>query len=329
MRLSHSQLGEWPHPFDNNAPGCEFRWALNHIWHAPTVPNMAALVGTALHAAIEADGRAKLTQHEDLTLDQLQNIAARTLDEEIAKADPKALFRNQYDNMRTRCQTMVTAYAQHVQHRYAPTQAPEKEFMVTIGDVQFSGKIDAKARSIIDWKNAKEIINKWGREWIDDAAHADQATAYLLADATVDAVQFVVFACHPDEPLLCHVKTYTVQRDADRATRYVERVKLVADQIKTARDTGQFNARIHPLCRWCGVLGACRLGQAAIAAQGKSPEVPTVAHTDVCGECAAEATAVSYHLRDGKASITFRCANGHEYDLPVASRKKATERDAE
>lgn len=327
MRLSHSQVQEWPDPFGGDSPGCEMKWAFNHLFHVPQAPGEAMILGEGLHAAIEADGAKKLLSNnaECLTLDTLIALAHMAIDKRLAHDDPDGRIADRRENMMARVHSMLAAYVQHVQRRYIPNVPPETEYPAKIGGVDFTGKIDAQTeRAIIDWKTASALIKR-GREWIDDPAHADQAISYMLLSGE-ETVRFIVFACSSDTPDNCVVKTYSLKRaDLDLA-QYENKVAAVAKGITAAKDSGRFRAHLTPLCAWCGFLGACAPGQTWINNSKYSPAVPRIGHTVSC-DC-GEAAPVTGYRYDGEQKAAFwqatceDCGAVFERAVPKSTRKR-------
>ncbi len=264
MRLSHSQMETWQQ--------CELKWALGKVYHAPAAPSDALILGTAFHAALEADGRAWIADRRRMTRDELVAVFHAALDAERAASDPDDLLADQVSTMRRRGVAMIAAYVRDVQPHLAP-EAVEIEVGFTLdNDLTFTGRVDAvTARAVVDWKTAS-------RPWARDAAeHKDQASAYLIAYPARSRVVFVVFACDPEAPDVCAAQTHVATRTEEQLAAYRAQVAQVADAIADARRRNVYVARPTPLCGWCGYLGSCALGRAWLDAAGRVARVPVIA----------------------------------------------------
>ncbi len=262
MYLSHWQIETWEQ--------CQLKWAHGKVYKSPAAPSDALILGTAIHAALEADGAAWIEGQRHIALDGLLDVFAQTLQSELALQDPDGLLADHVDGMHRRGHAMLAAYVAHVQPRYAP-QEVELTATFSVDAITFTGRIDAiTPKAIVDWKTAS-------RPWADDAAaHKDQASAYLAARPDQTQVTFIVFACSPDDPDVCVVRTHPTTRTPAQLAAYQDKVRAVAAEIAAAKAAEVFLARTTPLCGWCGYLGSCPLGRAWLDAAGRRAAVPVV-----------------------------------------------------
>lgn len=305
-RLSHSQVSEWPDSLDTRSPGCAFKWFLNHLTDAPKAPGEAGIVGDGLHRACELDGLAKLAGSQ-LSQGELITIARDEIDRRLAESDPGGSLQGVRHIMMARVESMIGCYVRIAQPRYTPTAPPEYEFLIDIGGVAFGGKVDARtSAAVIDWKNTKELVNKWGKEWIENLEHTDQADAYMLAIPDAPMVRFIVFACHPDQPDVCAMKIYTVQRNEPRAAKYAARVQRTHNEIEAAVLSGAFPAKTGNLCPWCAFIGTCTFGQTWAKIAHKPIAVPALEYVIPCA-CGDEMRAVDFQVQEKRGLVTFAC----------------------
>lgn len=283
--LSHSQVETFSQ--------CPRRWSLEKIERVPRAPSEHLLFGTAVHAAIEADGRRLQAGEAPLPLAALVAAFADGLTTEAVNADPLGLLDALHDTLRLRGLAVLRAYSERVQPHYRPVEVESAfELPIPAGpdtvrqDWAFTGRIDALTvrngvRTIVDFKTAS-------KRWLPGAEHAkDQASAYLWADAT-DCIaeagepqpeRGVTFITLPtfettDGGYTCVVDVRTTQRTPDDIDTYVARVGQVADRMTRVMRLGQATTKTGPLCGWCSCLGVCDEGRAWLRSHGRRPMVP-------------------------------------------------------
>jgi len=262
--LSHSQIELWEK--------CPFAWYLTNVLKVPRAPAEALILGNALHAALEADGRQRIADKEQLGMQELAEIADQAMDDELAKADPSGLLSEaKRFNMRHRVQAMIVAYLNHVAPRYRPLTVEEAFSFDVDTLVHFTGRIDAQtANAIIDWKTS-------GKLWQPgDVDGKDQATAYLIARPEMRQVTFIVFSCHESTPDTCIVQSHIARRTDAQKIAYQAKIRATADDIMRAKKNNRFPLKPGPLCGWCGVLGSCSSGQTWLQTHHREPAVPLV-----------------------------------------------------
>lgn len=260
LALSHSQLETWSQ--------CNLRWRFQKIDRIQAAPSEALILGTAFHAALEADGRAS----ERLKDYQLLAIFEKAFQSELKTADPTGLISNEKRiALRRKAQLMITEYIKTVQPHYDPL-AVEQDFSFMIdNDIQMRGRIDAlTAVSLVDWKTASKPWNP------GDQDHKDQATAYLIARPDQTRVSFAVFAPNGES---CSFQSLATTRTEEQKAQYRLKVLKVADEIRAAKESGNYAANPGPLCGWCGYLGACSAGEAWLKLKGRVPQVPVLRTT--------------------------------------------------
>ena len=259
--LSHSQLETWQQ--------CQLKWRLTKIDKVAKAPSEALILGTAFHAALELDGQ-EIMDHGDKLKDwELLAAFERTMKGELFRNDPGNLItKRQQVSMRAKAQLMILKYIDIVQPTFKPVSV-ESSFTFAVSEaVKFTGRIDAvTARGIVDWKTAS-------KPWEAGTQHGkDQAQAYLTALPEQAQVSFAVFSTDGNSATFQSLAT---QRDEAKAAAYKAKVLDTAQQIQTAKETGQFEAKVGPLCPWCEVQGSCTAGQAWMKLKGKVPQVPVI-----------------------------------------------------
>lgn len=277
--LSHSQTETWTQ--------CRKRWFLQKVEGAPQAPSEALILGTAVHAAIEADGRRIMTGETPANIDVLWCDFVGALDEALRNDDPAGLIVDEsYADMKDKGDAMLQAYVRHLQPRYSPL-AVEDSFTVDLHGApgwRFTGRIDARAcmsdgsLCLIDFKTAS-------KPWERGIEHAKpQASAYLMADserpplAQAQAVVFVVFPVAPDGNggYTCVPQFRVTTRTNAQIDAYARSLVTITEQITAARRSGDFPASTGPLCGGCGVRGSCAEGRAYMARTGRKAWTPEV-----------------------------------------------------
>src|SRR2546422_11401731 len=122
------------------------------------------------------------------------------------------------------------------------------ELRVTALDAPFVGIIDLVGQvedrlTVIDFKTA-------GSDYEDhEAALSDQLTAYALAEPEAEQVALCVLV-KTKEP---RIEWHFAKRSADALAEYLEKVRLVSDDIAAAK----FYKRPGKHCAWCDFLPVC------------------------------------------------------------------------
>ncbi|MBF6588959.1 MAG: PD-(D/E)XK nuclease family protein [Ktedonobacterales bacterium] len=289
--ISHSQIEQFTQ--------CPRRWKLTKIDRVPQAPVAALCLGDAVHQAIEADGTAWITTQKRLSYPQLIHTFTQALDTRLAHDDPTGLIADeQRFQLKRKGMAALHAYVEHVQARYQPL-AVETPFDFPLPDDvedgaatgwRFTGRIDAVTRpdggpgTIVDWK----VL---GKPWNAGDEHGkEQACAYLLAeqvretlDAPASRVTFItlpVVATPDGEGYACVPDARPTTRTSEQVRMYARHVASVAGQIEQACASGDFPARVGPLCGWCGCLGACSDGMRWLREHGRAPAVPVMRAAD-------------------------------------------------
>jgi putative RecB family exonuclease len=264
MNLSHSQIELWNQ--------CQYRWFLTKIKRVPQAPSPDLIVGLALHAALEADGRCFIESANDQRIIASTNVtlvALDALDQELEKQDTEHELPR--DSMQKRVRAMSIAYALQVAPKYRPSEV-EVPFTVPISEsTAFTGRIDGiTPRAIVDFKTANTMA-KWREA---DLTKKDQATAYIMARPEMNQVTFIVLAYHPDMSDQCEVACLPTSRTRHDVIRYQQTIKAVAAEMEARKQVGDFPENTGLLCGWCGVLGHCSAGQRWLADHHREPAVP-------------------------------------------------------
>ena len=261
ITLSHSQMETWQQ--------CQFKWRLTKIDKVPRAPSEALILGTACHGALEADGKHRIANKASLPDYQLLAAFDEVMQAELTKSDPDHLIKPAHIiAMRAKAQLMIAKYCAIVQPTYRPL-AVEQEINFTVSDdVRFTGRLDAvTVKGIVDFKTA-------GKPWAAEVQHSkDQASAYLMTRPDVASVSFAVFST---DGTTCQFQSLPTQRTEAQITDYQAKVRAVAQQIKTAKATNDFQANPGPLCGWCEALGSCTAGMAWLKVKGRVPQVPVI-----------------------------------------------------
>lgn len=276
--LSHSSCEAWAQ--------CRRRWYLQKIEGAPQAPSEALILGTAVHAVIEDDGRELMNGHDSNDL-RLHVWLDGALEDALAKDDPHGLISaEQRRDMRAKGHAIIDAYIQHLRPRYRPSDV-EDNFTVDIPGApgwRFTGRIDARV-TLADGTPAIADF-KTGKAWEPGAEHGkEQATAYLWADhiqrGYAQAVVFCIFPVKPDGNggYTCTPQFRATRRTGMNLQVYKEGLQATARSIEQAKRTNEFPAKTGPLCGWCGVLGSCSEGQQWLASKGRTPAIPVVRRT--------------------------------------------------
>src|SRR5579859_6411699 len=285
--LSHSQMDTFCQ--------CPRRWYLTKIARVPQAPSEHLVFGTAIHAAIEEDGRRIAAGRLALPLTYLLATFSAALERECVQVDPHGLLAATIPELRVRGIAVLRAYLDAVQPHYSPTEI-EYAFEQPVPNCdgwRFTGRIDALTvhggqRTIVDLKTAS-------KPWPAGAEHdKDQATAYLWADMNdfiempgepvTRRVTFITLPTARDQSgdgytYTCTPDFRTTSRSPAQVAHWLTKVRSTVQGIEDALRVGgaqAFVARTGPLCGWCSVLGSCETGQRWLADHGRQPAVPIV-----------------------------------------------------
>ena len=264
LTLSHSAMDLWGQ--------CALRFKLTKLDRVPQAPAEALICGTAVHAAIECDGRAWMARGGHVDGETLREVAAVALRARWERDDPRGLLTAAWGAMYDRTLALVDAYVAAVQPHYRPT-AVEEAFGLSVPDADglvFTGRIDAMQDGadgpvILDFKTAS-------KPWEPHAEDSkDQASAYLMATAAVGARQVTFVVLSP-----AGVSFRPTRRTARQLDAYEAKVRATALAIGAATASGEFPARTGPLCRFCSVQGHCAEGSEWVRRDGRGPAVPVL-----------------------------------------------------
>src|SRR5215472_9188714 len=104
---------------------CQLQWALKREVVVPKAPVPVLIVGTAVHAALEADNRRRIGGEPAYALDALLAAGAQALTDELARRDPEATLAAQRATLDARVEAVLTACHAHVASRFAPLTAED------------------------------------------------------------------------------------------------------------------------------------------------------------------------------------------------------------
>jgi len=249
--LSHSQLETWQ--------TCPLRWKFQRVDKLPEEPQEALVLGIAVHAAIEADNRARLEGQPAMTQDALAAKAQHTLQGSAESALAPLL-----PDLAARAGVILSVYARQVQPLFHPL-AVESWFRFDLPahpGWAFTGRIDALVQNnagqtlIVDYKTG-------ARGWGPGHEHrAAQATAYVWAMQQAGRdMPVVVFI-----PLVVSASIwgYTARYELRRTERTPEDIALyqrviarVIGEMQEASVTSSYPARPGWHCRWCPYRSCC------------------------------------------------------------------------
>src|SRR5690242_4680442 len=149
--LSHSQIEMFTQ--------CNRRWWLTKVARVPQAPAEALIFGTAIHAALEADGRRKVIAsatnsggNAALGLPQLVTIFGDALAVELNERDPHGLLgQAMRDEMGIKGLAVLRAYVERVQPHFHPAVVECALTAPIPGmseDWQSTGRIDARTERV-------------------------------------------------------------------------------------------------------------------------------------------------------------------------------------
>jgi RecB family exonuclease len=255
--LSHSQIETWQ--------ACPLRWKLQTLDQVPAAPQPAFLLGTAVHAAIEADNRARLEGQAPLALEDLLDAGRAALVQGLERDDPEDHLQRLSATLALQAKALLTAYHRQIAGRFVPLriEAPFRVAIPETPDWTFTGRIDALMldqdgeQVIVDYKTAK-------RPWPTGAERSKlQATAYLWAAQQADwgAVQHVVFI-----PLVvtsvplgysASAELRPTRRTRDDLVAYTHLLHQVREEMLASAASGFYLAKPGWQCDFCSVAQAC------------------------------------------------------------------------
>lgn len=280
--LSHSACECWSQ--------CQRRYFLERILRVPRAPSAALVLGSAVHAVLEADGARIIRGLAPFPLEWLESDLWSALARQLERDDSDGLLEPDRGDMERRGEAILRAYVEHVQPQYRP-ESVEESFDVPITglsdgltDWRFTGRIDART-TLADGRFAVLDFKCVSKPWLPGLEHSKpQATAYTWAlEVTggdpVEAVVFVVFPAVPDGRggYTCEPQYRVTTREADQLTAYSRYLHATARQIERAAEaSGEYPASTGPLCGWCSCLGRCSEGRDWLAKRGRRAMVPVV-----------------------------------------------------
>jgi RecB family exonuclease len=281
LALSHSQIEMFAQ--------CPLRWWFAKRAETPRAPSEPLLLGNAIHQAIEADIRHKMSDAASIEKADLVDIFATALAQQCEQDDPLHLVSSERRLvLAQQGRDILDVYCAVVSSRLNPiaVEVPFEFVHPVDGSIVFRGRIDAVTlsadeppiRTIIDWKTTQ-------RRWPVGAEHRrQQAAAYRWAEHCMQwppsqRVTFVTFP--PREPMkddaaprMVDPRPTSPSDDALRA--YAQLVQRTAAQVRAMDAAHHFPHRASSRCAWCEVRGACQAGQAYLANNGITPRTPTL-----------------------------------------------------
>ncbi len=259
---------------------CPQRYFLLRIQQVRRAPSASLIVGIAVHAAIEADGIARLTD-SSLALMELQQQFDTTFGAECVIADPDDLLAAQHDRMIRQGHATLEAYFSGVTPYYKP-KSIEQPFSLSIEpQLNFTGRIDAITEPVEHGKIKRTIVEfkTASKPWSRGAEHSKpQATAYLMAQelepAPARRVTFITLPMVADDHASADFRP--THRSTVEIERYRETVSETARQMRSMQASGDYPVRPGPLCGWCECLGACKPGQHWLRVAQRQPALPVL-----------------------------------------------------
>lgn len=150
---------------------CPRAWQERYLHGRKERPAEAPLIGTAVHAAIEANFRQKIESHKDLppidVLDSYQEeIFPHVIKDEQERAGAEVLWDTSPDKARNRGRVMLSEYHGTVAPRVQP-EAVELRIEADFGlPVPVIGRFDVRrAASLIDVKTGRQATRKPKEAW--------------------------------------------------------------------------------------------------------------------------------------------------------------------
>ncbi len=278
LRLSYSAMETFHQ--------CAFRYWLR-VSGVPRAPVAALIGGTAVHAALEYDGRARRDGGEGYPYEEVIAHYEEALDETIANEDPTNLLKPpEIAAIRRQGHASIRAYSDLVSRVPYHPLAVEQSFEFPLSaDLSFSGRIDAitepidttsqaPVRTIVDFKTAS-------RRWETGLEHQkDQAAAYLLASTRdpqlgppAKRVTFITLP-YDERSGFAAADPRRTHRTPDQLEAFVTTIKAVATTIQSYTRADDFTKKTSQLCAWCPYLGSCDAGRDWIERTGTAPRVP-------------------------------------------------------
>jgi len=284
ITISHSQL--------ETIDQCQMKWYLEKVKKVRQGPNVNFLLGNAFHESVEEYGNLYINTHDIPTntlADDLIDIAYNRMSIQLREEDPDTQYISQAtrDTIKEQLATMLHGFVEHVVPTYKPLFVEKTFCFDLLPSIGFTGRIDAiTANSIVDFKTAKSL-----EKWIHNGGgdRKEQATAYLVAADEMaqkdnltypTQVTFLVFACDAATSKQLEIQAFpTVREIAQKKLWHSKSLLKAKMMIDLKGGIGTPTHNTSPLCRWCGVIGACDVGMRYVQMSGKPIEVPVLSNS--------------------------------------------------
>lgn len=279
LTLSYSQLSTYQE--------CEWHWYLASVLHTPRVPNVARVVGTALHAAF-AEALTAYRDREELPTDDsvidpailaYYNDAA-TSDPDEVYLDPKLMSANE-----RRLLTICRAFASYIRTLARRESAPLRPVLIEAPfNIAHPSDASLRLRGVVDLvteRDGKEGKQYAGVDWksgrwftLEKAKQSEQTEAYLLGAARMamseegkaqgwQQLASFTYVTFPYDELddRVTIKPFPSARSQQQMQRFLGTLSRVAREIRLKRAHASYKPHYSGACARCEVLYACERGQ--------------------------------------------------------------------
>ena len=241
QRLDHEPAPHLSHSRINRYLTCPEQYRLYYVEKLrPRIESAGLVFGVVIHAALADLFRTGEDPVEHFVRDW-QNL------KEVELHYKK---RESWDNFNAKGEKLLAKFLAEEAPKIRQARGIERKFelRVTALDAPFVGIIDLVGQvddrlTVIDFKTA-------GSDYEDhEAALSDQLTAYALAEPEAEQVALCVLV-KTKEP---RIEWHFAKRSADALAEYLEKVRLVSDDIAAAK----FYKRPGKHSAWCDFLPVC------------------------------------------------------------------------
>ena len=241
QRLDHEPAPHLSHSRINRYLTCPEQYRLYYLEGLrPKIDSAGLVFGVVIHAAIADLFRTGEDPVEHFARDW-QNLK----DVEL-----RYKKRESWDNFNAKGEKLLAKFLAEEAPKIRQARGIERKFelRVTALDAPFVGIIDLVGQvddrlTVIDFKTAGSDYE------VHEAALSDQLTAYALAEPEAEQVALCVLV-KTKEP---RIEWHFAKRSADALAEYLEKVRLVSDDIAAAK----FYKRPGKHSAWCDFLPVC------------------------------------------------------------------------
>lgn len=241
---------------------CQYRYLLRYVYRVPSVPSVAAAIGTAVMAGIETLHTKPLESAQDALraafwseVEQIPDAPDLDPPDTVFDGPPPSDGIPEIIAALTDAFAMLALYQREVAPIFHPTMV-ERSFLITVNGIGFSGQIDTADEDTDDLREVKttagKTINGQRRASFAPARHDFQLTGYAIAYEYLTGRK----PKHVRIDLLTRRPAY---RQYDREVRigeFVAALEMTAEGI----DRGEFRptGAAAGECRFCDVKAACQ-----------------------------------------------------------------------